>query len=50
MQGMATLEGLQLALEEAATVMCNRCETRIDEAEAMEVHAWWLCGNCYDEI
>jgi hypothetical protein len=50
MQCIKSLEGKELALDIEATVMCNRCETRIDEAEAMEVHAWWLCGNCYDEI
>ena len=50
MQSMAALEGTQLALEQTAMIMCNRCEMLIDETEAMEVHAWWLCGNCYDEI
>jgi hypothetical protein len=50
MHSPCTLEGSGMALEETSTVMCNRCETRINEAEAMEVHAWWLCGNCYDEI
>lgn len=49
MCSMGALEGKGMALEEV-TVMCNRCEDRIDEAEAMQVYAWWLCGNCYDEI
>jgi len=49
MCSMGALEGKGMALEEVK-VMCNRCEDRIDEAEAMQVHAWWLCGNCYDEI
>jgi late competence protein required for DNA uptake (superfamily II DNA/RNA helicase) len=49
MSGFRSLEGTQLVLEEN-TIKCNRCETDTPESELMQVHAWWLCGNCYDEI
>ena len=49
MQSMATLEGLQLALEED-TIKCSRCESDTPESEMVTVHAWLVCGNCYDEI
>ena len=39
-----------MALDLEATVQCSRCETETPESELLEVHAWWLCGNCYDEI
>ena len=39
-----------MALEIETTVQCSRCEAETPESELMEVHAWWLCGNCYDEI
>jgi hypothetical protein len=32
------------------TVKCNRCESDTPESEVIEVHAWWLCGICYDEV
>jgi len=50
MQGLPALEGTQLVLELEATVQCSRCEAETPESELHEVHAWWLCGNCYDEI
>ena len=31
-------------------VKCNRCETDTPESELLEVFAWWVCGNCYDDI
>jgi len=39
-----------MALDLEATVKCSRCEAETPESEIMEVYAWWLCGNCYDEI
>ena len=47
---MAALEGLQLALDDEGTIECSRCEAETPESAIHEVHAWWLCGNCYDEI
>jgi hypothetical protein len=32
------------------TVKCSRCESDTPEFELIEVHAWWLCGICYDEV
>jgi len=49
MQCIRSLEGKELALDEC-TIKCTRCETDTPESELIEVHAWWLCGNCYDEI
>ena len=31
-------------------IKCNRCETPTPESELLEVFAWWVCGNCYDDI
>lgn len=39
-----------MALDLEATVKCSRCGAETPESEIMEVHAWWLCGLCYDEI
>ena len=39
-----------MALELEATVKCSRCDSETPESELIEVHAWWVCGNCYDEI
>ena len=50
MQGATALEGQQLVLELEATVKCSRCEAETPESELIELHAWWLCGLCYDEI
>jgi formylmethanofuran dehydrogenase subunit E len=50
MQGFRSLEGTQLVLELEATVKCSRCDTETPESELIEVHAWWVCGNCYDDI
>jgi formylmethanofuran dehydrogenase subunit E len=50
MQGFRSLEGTQLVLEEEATVKCSRCDSETPESELIEVHAWWVCGNCYDDI
>jgi formylmethanofuran dehydrogenase subunit E len=50
MQGLPALEGQGMALDLEATVQCSRCESETPESELLEVHAWWLCGNCYDEI
>jgi formylmethanofuran dehydrogenase subunit E len=38
-----------MALEED-TIKCHRCDVDVPESEALEVHAWWVCGNCYDDI
>jgi formylmethanofuran dehydrogenase subunit E len=32
------------------TVKCSRCEAETPESELIEVHAWWLCDICYDEV
>ena len=32
------------------TIQCSRCETQTPESELVEVHAWLLCGICYDEV
>jgi len=32
------------------TIKCSRCESETPESELIEVHAWWLCGICYDEV
>ncbi|CAB4142180.1 hypothetical protein UFOVP443_20 [uncultured Caudovirales phage] len=32
------------------TINCSRCEEPTPESEALQVHAWWVCGNCYDEL
>ena len=32
------------------TIKCSRCEAETPESELIEVHAWWLCGICYDEV
>jgi formylmethanofuran dehydrogenase subunit E len=32
------------------TIKCSRCEGETPESEVIEVHAWWLCPNCYDEV
>ena len=37
-------------MDEEATIKCSRCDTETPESEIIEVHAWWVCGNCYDEI
>ena len=50
MQGFRSLEGAQLVLELEATVKCSRCDSETPESELIEVHAWWVCGNCYDDI
>ena len=50
MQGFRSLEGTQLVLELEATVKCSRCDSETPESELIEVHAWWVCGNCYDDI
>ena len=50
MSGFRSLEGTQLVLEEEATVKCSRCDSETPESELIEVHAWWVCGNCYDDI
>ena len=50
MQGFRSLEGTQLVLEEEATVKCSRCDSETPESELIEVHAWWVCGICYDDI
>jgi formylmethanofuran dehydrogenase subunit E len=31
-------------------IKCSRCEEATPESELHEVHAWWLCGICYDDI
>ena len=49
MQGIRALEGKQLALEED-TIKCSRCESDTPELELVRVHAWLVCGNCYDDI
>ena len=49
MQGMAALEGLQLALEED-TIRCIRCDTDTPESEIIPLGAWMLCGTCYDDV
>jgi len=38
-----------MALEED-TIKCSRCATDTPESELVTVHAWLVCGNCYDEI
>jgi hypothetical protein len=48
MSGFRSLEGTQLVLED--TVKCSRCAADTPESEVINVHAWWVCGNCYDEI
>jgi formylmethanofuran dehydrogenase subunit E len=50
MQGFRSLEGTQLVLELEATIKCSRCDSETPESELLEVYAWWVCGNCYDEI
>ena len=50
MQGLPALEGQRMALDLEATVQCSRCEAETPESELIELHAWWLCGLCYDEI
>ena len=32
------------------TIQCSRCEQPTPESELLEVHAWWLCGICYDDV
>ncbi len=32
------------------TIKCSRCEDPTPESELMEVHAWWVCGMCYDDL
>jgi formylmethanofuran dehydrogenase subunit E len=32
------------------TINCSRCEEPTPESEVLQVHAWWVCGNCYDEL
>jgi formylmethanofuran dehydrogenase subunit E len=39
-----------MALDLEGTVKCSRCNTETPESELIEVYAWWVCGNCYDEI
>jgi formylmethanofuran dehydrogenase subunit E len=31
-------------------IKCSRCEEPTPESELLELHAWWVCGNCYDEL
>jgi formylmethanofuran dehydrogenase subunit E len=31
-------------------VKCSRCEQDTAESELLEVHAWWVCGICYDDL
>jgi DNA-directed RNA polymerase subunit RPC12/RpoP len=50
MSGFRSLESTQLVLELEATVKCSRCSSETPESELIEVYAWWVCGNCYDEI
>ena len=38
-----------MALEEE-TIKCQRCDTDTPISEVLEVHAWWVCGICYDEL
>jgi formylmethanofuran dehydrogenase subunit E len=46
---MEALEGQGMALIEA-TIQCSRCDAETPESEIMEVHAWWVCGICYDDL
>jgi formylmethanofuran dehydrogenase subunit E len=39
-----------LALDEEATIKCSRCDAETPESEILEVHAWWVCGICYDDL
>jgi formylmethanofuran dehydrogenase subunit E len=41
---------IHLELDDTDTIKCSRCEEKVPEAEIMQVHAWWVCGNCYDEL
>ncbi len=50
MQCIRSLEGKKLALDLEATVQCSRCAAETPESELLEVYAWWVCGNCYDEL
>jgi formylmethanofuran dehydrogenase subunit E len=31
-------------------IKCSRCEEPTPESELLELHAWWVCGICYDEL
>jgi formylmethanofuran dehydrogenase subunit E len=39
-----------MALDIEDTIKCSRCEADTPESELMAVHAWWVCGNCYDDM
>jgi formylmethanofuran dehydrogenase subunit E len=31
-------------------IKCSRCEADTPESELLSVHAWWVCGICYDDL
>ena len=41
---------INLELDDVDMIKCSRCEERTPEAEVQQVHGWWVCGNCYDEL
>jgi len=43
-------EFITLAHYPESLIKCSRCEDLTPESELLELHAWWVCGNCYDEL
>jgi hypothetical protein len=31
-------------------INCSRCANPTPESELLEIHAWWVCGICYDDL
>ena len=43
-------EFITLAHYPESLIKCSRCEDLTPESELLELHAWWVCGICYDEL
>jgi formylmethanofuran dehydrogenase subunit E len=39
-----------MMIEYEVMIRCSRCEEPTPESELLKVHAWWVCGICYDDI
>lgn len=31
-------------------IKCSRCEEATPDSELLKIHAWWVCGICYDDL
>jgi formylmethanofuran dehydrogenase subunit E len=39
-----------IMIEYEVMIRCSRCEEPTPESELLKVHAWWVCGICYDDL